>query len=309
MARSNLCLCFLLALSGAVLSAQDTTTTKQSAGAKSRADSIQQTAGRDSLPGATPPSQPALAQEKSTDGVDWTAVATLVAFAGLLFGLYQYWMRHRDKAKEEYHRRRGEQQFDLEKREKIMLTAEERYRHTLQDELGSIRMLGSPEIENLPVKLLDAFVSLDVSETWRSETRFAPDKMAREESQQRSFPPEKVLQRAFQRYRALLIIGDPGSGKTTLLKYYAMCCLDAEGYHKRGFAKPVLPIYFPLRDLESEKSLPENLAQWAKDRVLDISAQDFQCSQVQTAVAIVAKVTSGEFTATACQLGGTCATG
>ncbi|MCH8875156.1 NACHT domain-containing protein [candidate division KSB1 bacterium] len=91
--------------------------------------------------------------------------------------------------------------------------------------------------------------------------------------------PENVLKRAFRKFRLLLLIGDPGSGKTTLMKYYAMSCLKDEVYKKFGFRERVLPLYFPLRELEPRDaipdSLPENLARWAKTHVLNISAEEF----------------------------------
>ncbi len=140
-------------------------------------------------------------------------------------------------------------------------------------------MLGSPEIQNLPVSLLDAFVSLDISETWRSESQYDPRKKTGMQKADRSFPPEAVIQRPFKQYRMLLIIGEPGSGKTTLLKYYAMCCLIEHRYQKLGFKKPVFPIYFPLRELKPDDAypapLPQNLARWATRHGHDIAVETF----------------------------------
>ena len=63
------------------------------------------------------------------------------------------------------------------------------------------------------------------------------------------------------------------------MKYYAISCLKDEGYEKFGFKEKVLPLYFPLRELEPKgatpDSLPENLARWAKKHVLNISAEEF----------------------------------
>ncbi|CAB1065366.1 protein of unknown function DUF323 [Olavius sp. associated proteobacterium Delta 1] len=78
----------------------------------------------------------------------------------------------------------------------------------------------------------------------------------------------------------LLIIGEPGSGKTTLLKYYAMCCLTEGANQMLGINETMLPIYFPLRELEPDEAyplpLPENLARWAGRHVLNISAETFR---------------------------------
>jgi predicted NACHT family NTPase len=80
-----------------------------------------------------------------------------------------------------------------------------------------------------------------------------------------------------------VVIGDPGSGKTTLLKYYAVKCLDKANkrYKEFGFEQEVLPIYFPLREVEFDKDdqpvlLPDNLERWVKGYLLDIPAHRFR---------------------------------
>ncbi len=234
-----------------------------------------------------------------------TLGAFLVALAGLFFGIY----RHRksietakkieqakQEVQEEYEKKlmdlrlEGAKKFEIAKMQakdeheeqkqfRHAQTAEEQYTEALKEELGSIRLLGSPDIENVPVNLLDAFVSLDISESWRSEKRFQSCEMSAQPLEDRHSSPEEVLQRAFKYFRLLLIIGDPGSGKTTLMKYYAMSCLRNHDYNKFGFDEPILPIYFPLRELEPKDgkpaSLPKNLAKWAKDHVLNVSEEDF----------------------------------
>ena len=61
-----------------------------------------------------------------------------------------------EEAKAELHRERQQTQQESDR---------ERYENTLRQELGSVRMLGAPDIPNVPVHLLDTFVSLDISKT------------------------------------------------------------------------------------------------------------------------------------------------
>ena len=218
----------------------------------------------------------------------------LILLAGLFFNIYvrRKSVRHAQEieqvkleVKEEYEKKLEQQRLERLKNEERAKrevaderaqikqqqktkTAEQRYRDALQEELGSIKILGSPDIESVPVNLLDAFVSLDLSETWRSESRFYSEKLKQPGADEKHTNPENVLKRAFKNYRLLLLIGDPGSGKTTLMKYYAISCLQGQEYKKFGFKERVLPLYFPLRELEPKDkapdSLPENLARWTK---------------------------------------------
>jgi formylglycine-generating enzyme required for sulfatase activity len=160
-------------------------------------------------------------------------------------------------------------------------SAEERYCALLRRELGAIRMLGSPDIPNLPVHTLDVFVHLNVSISWRCDERFAPGGREMSEGIRRDLSPDEVMREAFQNARTLLIIGDPGSGKTTLMKYYAMSCLSDEGCRKLGFEEAPLPIYFPLRETQfgdggSPGSLAEHLARWAQRYETDVSRDQFE---------------------------------
>ena len=99
------------------------------------------------------------------------------------------------------------------------------------------------------MNLLDAFVSVDLSETWRTDLRFETRELKKQMPEEKYSTPESVLKKAFREYRLLLLIGDPGSGKTTLMKYYAMCCIE-DDHKKFGFKEAILPLYLPLRDLE-----------------------------------------------------------
>ncbi|MCX6581718.1 MAG: SUMF1/EgtB/PvdO family nonheme iron enzyme [Candidatus Aminicenantes bacterium] len=220
---------------------------------------------------------------KWTDAIPWGFM-----LAALVFGIYQYVKRRRDKRLGKTAELEAEEEFIKKKQKHVEKTCEDFYSEALRAELGNIDMLGSPDIESKTVKLSAAFVSLRISEYWRSETRFgqnaheAPVGPLEYEGKPYS-TPEEVMNRAFQEYRLLLIIGDPGSGKTTLMKYYAMHCLDKDNNKCRqlGFSEQVLPIYFPLRELEfleesgDPVSLPDSLAQWAGRRLLDIPADQF----------------------------------
>ncbi|NIM15889.1 MAG: hypothetical protein GTO45_28150, partial [Candidatus Aminicenantes bacterium] len=51
-------------------------------------------------------------------------------------------------------------------------TAGEMYAAALRKELGTIHLLGSPDLDSPAVKMEDAFVSLCISETLRSDECF-----------------------------------------------------------------------------------------------------------------------------------------
>ena len=142
------------------------------------------------------------------------------------------------------------------------------YQDTLKEELGYIRMLGLPGVENVPVNLNDdTFVPLRLSESRESGKPFR-DKSIHEGNEHILYPDE-IMKRAFRKRRMLLVIGDPGAGKTTLLKYYALCALAGDHYTRLGFAVPVNVYYLPLRELARHEkghydSLPANLALWSE---------------------------------------------
>jgi formylglycine-generating enzyme required for sulfatase activity/energy-coupling factor transporter ATP-binding protein EcfA2 len=176
----------------------------------------------------------------------------------------------------------AEREFKDEEKISASRTAEDIYRAALKEELGHINLLGSPDIESKAVKLEDAFVSLCISQTWRSEERFTKRKEMMDFEKERELPltPAEAMTRAFKKHRLLLVIGDPGSGKTTLLKYYAVNCLDKK-YREFGFIEDVFPIFFPLRELDFNKEnneptlLPQNLEKWSERHLLNISVQQF----------------------------------
>ena len=49
-----------------------------------------------------------------------------------------------------------------------------RYQGALKTELGTISLLGTHALENIPVTLTDTFVSLRISDTWRTDLRWSP---------------------------------------------------------------------------------------------------------------------------------------
>jgi len=154
------------------------------------------------------------------------------------------------------------------------------YQDYLKREFGSMNLSGSPAIASFSVALTDTFVSLRLSETWRSEERFhceLPDGMMPEGNRVRT--PEEVMKLVFRNHRLLLVIGDPGSGKTTLLKYYALSCL-AGRQEDFGFPSPVPVFWLPLRELKRGEHgygpLAANLADWCQRNFLDTISRD-QC--------------------------------
>ncbi|NTW81677.1 MAG: hypothetical protein HGB32_16280 [Geobacteraceae bacterium] len=99
----------------------------------------------------------------------------------------------------------------------------QRYQETLKNHLSEVNLSGSPAIDSFSVRLEDTFVSLRLSDTWRSERRFQKGVADDGMGGARTRNPEEVMSLVFRQYRLLLVIGDPGSGKTTLLKL--LCAL------------------------------------------------------------------------------------
>ncbi len=164
--------------------------------------------------------------------------------------------------------------------------AEKRYRNALKKELGTIHMFGSPDIESKTVDLEEAFVSLHISHSGEGRNRVSkpvPDSKAGGEfPYEMHLSPQEIMKRAFKQFPLLLLIGDPGSGKTTLLQFYAVNCMERshENFEKLGIDRDILPIYFPLRELEFDGNsitvtLPRCLAKWSEKHVLDIPQSRF----------------------------------
>ncbi len=158
--------------------------------------------------------------------------------------------------------------------------AVESYQTALREDLGKISLLGTHALENIPVGLTETFVSLHISETWRSDRRFNDANLPHEALKEEQIrTPEEVMRLVFAKKRLLLVIGDPGSGKTTLLKHYALTCLKKEGYKKLGFTEAVLPFFLPLRELIEQGStfapLSRQLFAWSETHFLDIEESRF----------------------------------
>ena len=202
----------------------------------------------------------------SREKVDKEQEAKLDAFKGIiqkhaLVERYEDCNRFRDKLV--HH-------LDLQIHRWFLPTTDQlcRYQATLKEELGYIRMLGLPGVENVQVNLNDdTFVPLRLSERHGNGTLFQRNS-AHDGNDQILFPDE-IMKRAFKKRRMLLVIGDPGAGKTTLLKYYALCALEEGHYARLGFTEPVNVFYLPLRELTRHdngqyQSLPANLALWSE---------------------------------------------
>ena len=181
---------------------------------------------------------------------DWTKTAgfwvalfvAVIALGGLGFGIYQYKMRKKDAMYIKQAELDAKQEHEDNKDEVIRETNETRYHKTLENELSTIKILGSADIESIQVKLMDTFVSLIISETFHSEDRFNRDIRESEMQEKKDFSPEEIIERAFQKSRMMLIIGDPGSGKTTLVKYYTLTNIEQTKWADMTF-------YLPLREL------------------------------------------------------------
>ena len=209
-------------------------------------------AGAGDKEGVRPKGEPEKSSERGL--FEWIGLLLGVPSAAVGVGGLGVWLIHRSKRK---------------------------YKRALREKLSSIQ-LSSPDIHGVPVSLLNAFVSLRITEA--SELDAQRDAHARraEERVDGHCSPQEIMRRAISNNRRILVIlGDAGSGKTTLLSYYAMCCLTwRPRYWGLGYRRTPLPIYFPLREAKfnnegSPVSLAENLAGYAEQHTLGIAKERF----------------------------------
>jgi len=232
--------------------------------------------------------QPALStsREESKKGwewKEWLSIIGLIVALGSLFLSYRQRRRLKEYAKL---KKIAELETEIEclkreKEESDLKKNEDEYCNSLKRNMDSIQLIGLPGFEAKPIKLDNLFVSLQISDILRTENRFDPQKQMTD-FEIEPLTPEDMIKKAFNEYRLLLIVGDPGSGKTILLKYYAVNCLKKNKIINRefGFEENVLPVYFPLRELEYENDEPvpieENLANWSQKHMINISAEQFR---------------------------------
>jgi formylglycine-generating enzyme required for sulfatase activity len=184
--------------------------------------------------------------------------------------------------------------LDLQVRQWFLPTVNmlQHYQETLKEELGYIRMLGLPGVENVQVNLNDdTFVPLRLTDSYERGNILTGKSVQQSEEVERVLYPDEIMKRAFKKRRMLLVIGDPGAGKTTLLKYYTLCALDKDHSDRLGFSGPVNVFYFPLRELLRDangqyKSLPANLALWSERHHQVVEAQHFN-EWLQSGTALV----------------------
>ncbi len=152
-----------------------------------------------------------------------------------------------------------------------------RYCNTLRKEQGQIKLVG-PGMDDISVSLDDTFVHLRISGgNYRVGEHPELSALSRMAQNGDGFTPDELLKTAFVELKRplLLVIGDPGSGKTTLIKYYAIRSLAGKGFKKFGFKNRVLPVFLPLREVDVEKPIAENLKLWCAKHHLSIKAKTF----------------------------------
>ncbi|NTW55097.1 MAG: SUMF1/EgtB/PvdO family nonheme iron enzyme [Chlorobaculum sp.] len=210
-------------------------------------------------------------------------VMAIIGVSTLTINFIQYRKREADAAGKKIAELQATEQHENQKKESQNQTNEERYRASLKEELGYIRILGLPDAERIMVNLDDdTFVPLRFSRRYDSATVSEKKNLQEGLSGEETLMPEEVMRQAFRQRRMLLVIGDAGAGKTTLLQYYALSCLETDRYRQLGFSSPVKVFYLPLRTLITSDHvtfppLPDKLAEWtARKNQLTLSPEIFK---------------------------------
>ena len=137
----------------------------------------------------------------------------------------------------------------------------ESYLDFVYTEHSRLKLFGFLSRANIDVQLLHVFVSLRFSNPVRELHLKQIPALIKDDQ---ITTPAKVLQKAIDENKALLILGGPGYGKTTLMKYFAVCCRTIEGRELLLLKEPLIPIFIPLRQVDPQKPFIKMLAVWAK---------------------------------------------
>ncbi len=141
------------------------------------------------------------------------------------------------------------------------------YLEVVNREHSRISLFGFLSSANIPVNLLDAFVSLRLTESGRD----FPEIRVEKETNNRLVSPRQLLVRAITEDKSILILGEPGSGKTTLMRYLAICSIDDSKREQLSLKKPLIPLLIPLREIDPQQPFVNSLAVWAINRNLELS--------------------------------------
>ncbi|MFQ5632425.1 MAG: NACHT domain-containing protein, partial [bacterium] len=170
----------------------------------------------------------------------------------------------------------GKQAAGEEKEYRTLSAMEKKYHQALGGMLGKIGLLGFDEPGAAKFGLDKIYVDLNISQ-FADREMFEKIGVAGRQGTDK-LPMEDVVMFTFHEHKrgVLLISGDPGSGKTTLCSRLFESCLEKNTYRKMGFKKAVIPLYFPLRDLDAEKNFSQNFAAWCNDRDCTLAEADFE---------------------------------
>lgn len=143
-------------------------------------------------------------------GTDILKVLIGIILRGGILRYIQYFRQKKDTMLKKIAEHEADMEFEYDQRFKKTKKAEEIYCAALKEELGFIHMLGSPQLESKAVKLEEAFVSLRISQQWRSENRFEPCQEMDMERQETGchFSPEEVgriLNAIGERYKGMAL--------------------------------------------------------------------------------------------------------